>query len=173
MPITLTKKTVVQPAEGKYLLFTLALETYAVGIHEVLEILGPLDLPELAEGSPSVRGLLNLRGKVVPVIDLRCRLGLDVAKTNPGRCVLTVRAQGWDGPLWIGLVVDGIQNVVQIKQEELEEVPDMEDDPRNGFIRGLAQCQDRVVLLLDVDQVAKGDEVEAVQFALGGSHEAF
>lgn len=166
-------KTNQHQTEGRYLLFSLAHETYGVGIHRVREIMGPVELQPVQDAPPSVKGTVNLRGITIPVVDMRCRLGLEAKPAGTGNCVVTVLAKGWDGPLWMGLLVDGIQEVTQVWSKDLEATPGMEEDPRADWLLGLARCGEKVVLLLDVDQVAKEEEVEAVQFALGGSHEAF
>ncbi len=161
-----------QQMEGRYLLFSIGQETYGVGIHRVREIIGPVELQALPEASPTIAGVVTLRGKTIPVVDLKSRLGLEPQERTGGSCVLTVLAKGWEGPLWMGILVDGVQEVVQVRSSDLEELPEMEEDPRSEWLMGLAKTQDRIVLLLDVDRVAKEEEVESVKYSLGGSHEA-
>jgi purine-binding chemotaxis protein CheW len=158
-------------AEGRYLTFSIAHEEYGVEIHRVREIIGPVVLEVVLNAAPHIRGILRLRGKVVPVVDLRNRFGLEKGEPGQGSCVVTVLAKGWDGPFLVGLLVDGIREVVQVWTGDLEKDPAMKGDSRNEFLMGLARCQDRSVLLLDVEKMAKGEDVESLKYFLGASHE--
>ncbi len=146
-------------SEGRYLTFSIAHEEYGVEIHRVREIIGPVVLEVVPDAAPHVRGILRLRGKVVPVVDLRNRFGFEKGEAHPGSCVVTVLAKGSDGPFLVGLLVDGIREVIQVWTGDLEEELEMREDSRNEFLMGLARCQDRFVLLLDVEKIAKGEEV--------------
>jgi purine-binding chemotaxis protein CheW len=164
---------VLHKVEGRYLTFSVAHAEYGVEIHRVREIIGPVVLEAVPEAAPHIRGILRLRGKVVPVVDLRSRFGLVEGETHRGSCVVTVLARGWNGPFLIGLLVDGIREVVQVWTQNLEKAPVKAEEARDRFLMGSARCQDRVVLLLDVEKVAEGEEVEAEKLFSGGSHEAF
>ncbi len=160
-------------AEGRYLTFSIVREEYGVEIHRVREIIGPVVLEVVPDTAPHIRGILKLRGKVVPVVDLRNRFGLEETEAGKGNCVVTVLAKGWDGPYLMGFLVDGIREVVQVWSRDLEGVPGMEEDSREEFLLGLAQHQDRAVLLLDVDKIAREEGVEEIKLSWGGNHEGF
>jgi purine-binding chemotaxis protein CheW len=166
-------ETIVHKAEGRYLTFSMGREEYGIEIQRVREIMGFAAIETIADAGPSIRGVIRLRGKVVPVLDLRQRFGLEGAEIQRGSCVVTVLVKGWEGPCWLGLLVDGIREVVQVWTRDLEEAAVMEGDPREEFLFGLARCQDRAVLLLDVDKVAKEEAVEEIKLSWGGSHEGF
>jgi purine-binding chemotaxis protein CheW len=145
-------------AEGRYLTFSIAHEEFAVEVHRVREIIAPVILETVSDAAPHIRGVLRLRGKSVPVVDLRSRFGLEGEAPNRGSCVVTVLTRGWDGPFLVGLLVDGIREVIQVWAKDLEEGLAMEGAGRTGFLLGRAQCQDRTVLLLDVDKIPEGEE---------------
>jgi purine-binding chemotaxis protein CheW len=153
---------ITHPFEGKYLLFSIAGQVYGVGMKFVREVMNPFPLRLLRDGYPAVRGFLNLRGQDVPVVDLRRKLGMEEAEIHPGSSVLAVLARGWEGAQWMGLLVDGILQVAQFGTDDLEKVPEMEADPREGWLLGLARWQEQAVLLLDVNQVAR-EEIETIQ----------
>ncbi len=155
-------EAIVQKQEGSYLTFALGREEYGVEVRRVREIIAPAVMEVVPGLAPHIRGILRLRGKVVPVLDLRRRFGLEETETRGDYCVVTVLAKGWEGSFLMGLLVDGIREVIQVDVQNLEKTSMAEEDPREEFLRGLAQCQDRVVLLLDVDKVAQDEEVEEI-----------
>ena len=158
--------------EGTYLTFALAQEEYGIEMHRVLEIQGTSAIEPLADGSPLVRGILSGRGKRLPVLDLRGCLGKAQGDLPRQNCIVTVAVRGWEGKLFhLALLVDGVREVVQVLNQDLEEAPEMEEDARAEFLKGLAQCQERLVILLDLDRLARLEELEEVKFEQGGSHE--
>ncbi len=150
--------------QGRYIFFAIAGQVYGVGIHHVREIVDSKLLEVVGDSSLSIRGYLDLRGRNIPVVDLRNKLGMEDTPIHPWSSVLTMVAKGWDGPLWMGLLVDGVEQVVQVASTDVEAVPDMEEDPRGPWLMGFTRHQDRTVLLLDLDKVAK-EEVESIQLA--------
>jgi purine-binding chemotaxis protein CheW len=157
----------ISKAEGRYLTFSVAHEEYAVEVHRVREIIGPSAMEPAANAAPYIRGVIQLRGRTVPVLDLRRRFGLEEAEQRREDCIITVLVKGWEEPFLMGLLVEGIREVIQIWTENLEKAPAMEGDPREDFLLGLAQLEDRVVLLLDVDKLAKEEEVEEADLNMG------
>jgi purine-binding chemotaxis protein CheW len=164
-------KTMVRNIEGRYLTFTLAQREYGVEIQKVREILEPLALEPLPQAASHVRWVIRLRNRVVPVVDLRRCLGLGNTGARPNRCVLTVVIRGWNGPFLMGILVDGVREVLQVWSKDLEE--STEEDRPEAFLRGPVRSEERLVSLVDVDGLA--EEVEAGQFNSidGGSHEVF
>lgn len=147
--------------EGTYLTFALAREEYGIEMHRVLEILGTSAVEPLAEEGSVVRGILPWRGQKVPVLDLRRCLGKAQWDLPHQSCVVTVTAKDWEGRMgYMALLVDGVREVVQVWNENVEEGPALEEDPRAEFLKGLAQCQERLVILLDLDRFANLEELE-------------
>jgi len=165
-------KIMIRNIEGRYLTFTAAQREYGVEIQKVREILEPSALEPLPQAASHVRWVLHLRDRVVPVVDLRRCLGLGDTGARPNQCVLTVVVRGWDGPFLMGILVDGVREVLQVWSKDLGEPPE-EEGCREAFLLGPVHSGDRLVFLLDVDGLA--EEVKAVQFnsIYGGSHEVF
>src|SRR5581483_630745 len=106
--------------EGRYLTFSISHEEYGVEIHRIREIISPVILEVIPGSAAHVRGVLKLRGKIVPVLDLRERFGLKDGRAQGSSCIVTVLAKGWNGPFLLGFLVDGIREVVEVRDEDLE-----------------------------------------------------
>lgn len=151
--------------EGRYLTFSLAGREYGVEVQKVREILEPSCLEPLSGAELNVRWVLRLRGRVVPVVDLRRRFGLAPTGAFPHQCIVTVVVRGWDGPFLMGLLVDGVREVVQVWSKDL--VEGMAGEGREQCLLGPVQCQDRPVLLLDVDALSEEEAVQGFQSNFG------
>jgi purine-binding chemotaxis protein CheW len=138
--------TMTQRAESRYLTFTAGRVEYGVEIQKIREILEPSRLEPLPKPATAVRWVIRHRNTTVPIVDLRRWMGLEKNGARPNQSILTVAAKGWDGPCLMGLLVDGIREVVQVGD------PDTESRPEE-FIQGPVQCEGREVVLLDVDQL--------------------
>jgi purine-binding chemotaxis protein CheW len=159
--------------EGRYLTFWVGKREYGVEIHRVKEILGITALEPIVNTGSAVQGVLRIRGKVVPVVDLRLRLGLEETGAPSVGCVLTLSVKGWSGPLLMGLRVDGIREVVQIWTKNLEETPAAETVFGQEILMGVARYQERNILLLDTDSLAKEAEKHESNLSEGGNHEVY
>lgn len=139
--------------DGKHLTFLLGNEEYAIPVHDVREIVGPLPVTPVPGTAHHVLGVINLRGKVIPVIDLRLRLGLAAGEVGPRSCVVVCQAPG--GAL-VGTLVDTVVEVMTLRGADAEPPP-----AAAGIeVSGLAKVKDRVVILLDV-AAAVGDVAAA------------
>jgi purine-binding chemotaxis protein CheW len=133
---------------GTYLVFTLGEAAYAIDVSDVREIIGGLPITRVPGVPESVRGVINLRGKIIPVADLRIRFGLEAVDHGARTCIIVVRARGAE----FGLVVDRVVEVAHIGEQEIEPPPLFGADIRTDFLRGIARNGSRVRLLLDVEQ---------------------
>ena len=129
--------------DGKHLTFVLANEEYAVPVHDVREIVGPLPVTPVPGTAHHVLGVVNLRGKVIPVIDLRLRLGLEAGAVGPRSCVIVCQAPGH---ALVGALVDSVVEVMTLRAGDTEPAPAV----TGTEVAGLAKIKDRVVILLDV-----------------------
>jgi purine-binding chemotaxis protein CheW len=136
--------------EGKYITFVLGREEYGVSLNKVREILGPEGLQDSEQTDPCVRGVMKIRNQKIPVLDLRCRFGLETGSTKAGSAVL-VTTLGLDSVL-VGLMVDSIRQVLHIKSGLLKKSSFIEGDPRTEFIMGVVQTEGREILLLNLDK---------------------
>jgi purine-binding chemotaxis protein CheW len=145
--------------EGKYLTFSLAGEEYGIGILKIKEIIGMMPITPLPQTPKFVKGVINLRGKVIPVIDLRLRFGMDSIGHTDRTCIVVVEI-GQDGSrLPIGIVVDSVSEVLNVKGADIEDTPGFGSKLRTDYILGMAKMEGRVKILLDIDQVLTAEEV--------------
>ncbi len=112
-----------------------------------------------------VKGVINLRGKVIPVMDLRLRFGMAPIDYSERTCIIVVEIAGQAGTIQIGIVVDAVSEVLNIKKDEIEETPTFGTKLNTGYILGMAKMEGGVKILLDIDQVSSGDELSLVSEA--------
>jgi purine-binding chemotaxis protein CheW len=139
--------------EGKYLTFSLGGEEYGIGILKIKEIIGMMPITHLPQTPKFVKGVINLRGRVIPVIDLRLRFGMDSIDYAERTCIVVVEIGEDIGRLQIGIVVDSVSEVLNIKGSDIEDTPEFGTRLRTDYILGMAKMEGRVKILLDIDQV--------------------
>jgi purine-binding chemotaxis protein CheW len=149
----------VADKEGKYLTFTLADEEYGIGILKVKEIIGMLPVTAVPKTPEFVKGVINLRGKVIPVIDLRLRFAIEARQYNDRTCIIVVEVDGQSGQVLIGIVVDAVSEVLNIRPEEIETPPAFGTRLNTDYILGMAKMDGRVKILLDIDRVLSTGEM--------------
>lgn len=142
---------------GKYLTFTLAGEEYGIGILKIKEIIGMMPVTEVPQTPEFVKGVINLRGKVIPVLDLRLRFGLEAAGYNERTCIVVVEVASQSHDILIGLVVDSVSEVLNIKADDIVDTPSLGTQVQTGFILGMARMEGGVKILLDIDKVISSD----------------
>lgn len=151
--------------EGKYLTFTLADEEYGIGILKVREIIGMMPVTSVPQTPDFVKGVINLRGKVIPVIDLRLRFGMEPSDYTERTCIIVVEIQGEAGNILIGSVVDTVSEVLNIKGEDIEDTPAFGAKLDTDYILGMAKMEGGVKILLDIDQVLNAEEIASLEDA--------
>jgi purine-binding chemotaxis protein CheW len=139
--------------EGKYLTFTLADEQYGIGILKIKEIIGMMPITAVPKTPDFVKGVVNLRGKVIPVVDLRLRFGMDAITYTERTCVIVEEIAGQSGTSLIGIVVDSVSEVLNIRAEEIEDTPAFGTRLNTDYILGMAKTEGGVKILLDIDKV--------------------
>ena len=138
---------------SKYLTFSLADEVYAIEITRVKEIIGLHDITPVPQAPKYIKGVINLRGKVVPVIDLRLKFGLQPEAYTERTCIIVLEVVMAEGMLdYTGVVVDAVSEVMNLDPENIEPTPPLGVQVDTEYIRGMARLDDRVRILLDVDQ---------------------
>ncbi len=139
---------------GKYLTFRLADEEYGVEILKVREIIGVMGITSVPRMPEYMKGVINLRGKVIPVIDLRLKFNLNEIEYTDQTCIIVV-----DVGREIGIIVDTVSEVLDVGREAIEPPPSMGGSLDTTFILGMGKVGDSVKILLDVDRVLTGDDV--------------
>lgn len=148
---------------GKYLTFALGDESYAVDVRKVREIIRLTSITAVPQMPDFIRGVINLRGKIIPVIDLRLRFGLAGSSTTDKTCIVVVQIQ--TGPHTYretGLVVDNVEEVLNLGSNEIEETPDFGGQVDTKYLLGMAKVKGAVKMLLDLDRVLGNDELQAL-----------
>jgi purine-binding chemotaxis protein CheW len=151
--------------EGKYLTFTLADEEYGIGILKIKEIIGMMPVTSVPKTPEFVKGVINLRGKVIPVLDLRLRFGIEEIEYTERTCIIVVEVESLSGRVEIGIVVDSVSEVLNIKGSEIEDTPAFGTRLDTTFILGMAKMEGGIKILLDIDRVLATKEVETLQNA--------
>lgn len=148
--------------EGKYLTFSLAEEEYGIGILKIKEIIGMMPVTTVPRTPEYVKGVINLRGKVIPIIDLRLRFGMEAIDYTERTCIIVVEIEGQTGTVQVGVVVDAVSEVLNVDTKDIEDTPQFGRSLDTEYILGMAKMEGGVKILLDVDQVLTGDESEAI-----------
>jgi purine-binding chemotaxis protein CheW len=148
--------------EGKYLTFTLAGEEYGIGILKIKEIIGMLPITSVPQTPQFVKGVINLRGKVIPVVDLRLRFAMDAIDYNDRTCIIVVEMGGGGTDIVIGIVVDSVSEVLNIKSEDIEDTPAFGTTLDTDYILGMAKMEGKVKILLDIDAVLSQDDLDMI-----------
>ena len=144
--------------EGKYLTFILSSEEYGIGILKIKEIIGLMPITSVPQTPEFIKGVINLRGKVIPVMDLRLRFGMPAMGYTERTCIIVVEIDGQTAALQIGIVVDAVSEVLNIKAEDIEATPSFGTRLNADFILGLAKMNGGIKILLDIDRVLGREE---------------
>lgn len=148
---------------GKYLSFVLGREEYGVEILKVQEIIGIMDVTRVPRTPDFVRGVINLRGRVIPVVNLRGKFHMAAAQDTEKTCIIVVQVTSGDLTVTMGVIVDEVSEVLSFQQEQIEAAPSFGGGMDEAeYITGMGKLGKKVVILLDVDRVLKGDELAAV-----------
>ncbi|HOX06987.1 MAG TPA: chemotaxis protein CheW [Planctomycetota bacterium] len=151
---------------GKYLTFQLSAETYGLEILKVQEIIGLMKVTHVPRTPSFVRGVINLRGKVIPVIDLRQKFGIPSREDTEKTCIIVVQVLRAERQLVImGIIVDEVSEVLDITCNQIEPAPEFGAAVHTAFIMGMGKVGQKVVIMLDIDKVLSGNEVAAVEHA--------
>ena len=151
--------------EGKYLTFILAGEEYGIGILKIKEIIGMMTITPIPQTPSYVKGVINLRGKVIPVIDLRLKFGMEAMDYTERTCIIVVEINSEAGHVLIGIVVDTVSEVLNIKGNDIESSPAFGTDMNTDFILGMAKIGGGVKILLDIDRVMNTVDIAALPTA--------
>jgi purine-binding chemotaxis protein CheW len=148
---------------GKYLTFTLAEEEYGIGILKVKEIIGMMPITTIPRAPDFVKGVINLRGKVIPIIDLRLKFDMDAIPYSDRTCIIVVEIDSEKSTVLIGIVVDAVSEVLNIREDEIEDTPEFGTRLNTEYILGMAKIQKGVKILLNIDQVLSSEEISTLK----------
>jgi len=147
---------------GKYLTFKLASEEYGLEIIKVQEIIGMIDVTRVPQTPKFIRGVINLRGQVIPVIDLRLKFGMKAIEDTALSCIIVVEVIQDSQKVTMGIIVDEVSEVMDIKGEEVSPPPEFGASLDTDFILGMGKAHEKLVVLLDVCKALSAEEVVLV-----------
>ncbi len=150
---------------GKYLTFRLAREEYAIQVLKVREIMGIQHITSVPQTPPDVKGVINLRGKVIPVTNLRVKFGLPETEYTQRTCIIVVQLQG-EVTSQVGLIVDEVCEVLNLAQADIQDTPDFGRGIATPYLLGMAKVKGKVKILLDIDHVMSAQEVKGIEAML-------
>jgi purine-binding chemotaxis protein CheW len=147
-------RTPLAARPGKYLTFVLGGEAYGIGILQVREIIRPTAITPVPQMPPHIQGVINLRGKIIPVLDLRAKFGLLATAANDRSCIVVVQAKTTEpvGAL-TGLLVDAVDEVLNLAGKDIEPTPDFGRRLDARHVLGIAKVGPKVKILLDLDRI--------------------
>jgi purine-binding chemotaxis protein CheW len=148
---------------GKFLTFLMANEKYGLEILKVREIMGMMDVTSVPTTPAFVRGVINLRGKVIPVVDLRLKFGLEAKEDTQRTCIIVVHLTHTAQEMTMGIIVDEVSDVLDIDQNQIEPPPSFGANIRTDFILGMGKVDQKVMTMLDIDRVLTEQEVALVE----------
>ncbi len=153
-------KNDIASREGKYLIFNLAREEYGICIQRIKEIIGMMAITTVPQLPEFVKGVINLRGKVIAVMDLRLKFGMEPINYTDRTCIVVTEIERGLTTVLIGVVVDAVSEVLNIKEEDIEQAPTFGARMNTDYILGMAKINNNVKILLDIDRVLAAGEVE-------------
>jgi purine-binding chemotaxis protein CheW len=146
--------------EGKYLTFALGHEEFGLEILKVREIIGYMEITAVPQTPHYVKGVINLRGQVIPVVDLRLKFGMSAADVTEETCIIVVEITQGDRRFQTGIVVDCVKEVLDVAGENIENPPQFGDNVNTDFILGMGKVNGGVKILLDIDKVLGGENLQ-------------
>jgi purine-binding chemotaxis protein CheW len=152
---------------GKYLTFALGNEEFAIQVLGVREIMGIQEITAVPQMPAYVKGVLNLRGKVIPIVDLRLKFDLPELEYTQRTCIVVVQINGPSGKLQIGIIVDGVSEVLTLQAADIEDTPDFGNGVQLAYILGMAKIKNKVKILLDINMVLNAQEVQSLDGIAG------
>ena len=147
---------------GKYLVFQLGSEEFGIRVLQVREIMGVQDITSLPQTPAHVKGVINLRGKVIPVVDLRLKFGLPEQEHTERTCIIVVQVNRGNRPVSMGIVVDGVVEVLTLAASDIEDTPDFGGGAATPYLLGMAKVKGKVKILLEIDQVLIGQDMSGL-----------
>jgi purine-binding chemotaxis protein CheW len=159
---TLTAAAAADARAGKYLVFQLGREEFGIRVVKVREIMGVQDITAVPQTPAHLKGVINLRGKVVPVVDLRLKFGMPETEYTQRTCIIVVHVQRETNSMLMGVVVDGVAEVLNLAAGDIEDTPDFGQGVATPYLLGMAKIKGKVKILLEIDQVLTRQELQGL-----------
>jgi purine-binding chemotaxis protein CheW len=148
---------------GKFLTFLLDQEIYGIPIKKAREIIGVMEITHIPKTKNYIKGVINLRGKIIPIIDLRLKFGMEEKSYTDRTCFVVIEIGTEEGRYLVGVAVDTVAEVVNIQKNEIDLPPEYDAQLDNNFLAGMGKLKDRVVMILDIEQVLSSEELKILK----------
>jgi purine-binding chemotaxis protein CheW len=153
-----TEVSEVRSKAGKYLTFALGAEEYGLEILKVREIFGYMEITAVPQTPAHVKGVINLRGQVIPVIDLRMKFGMQEIELTEETCIIVVEISTSDSQFETGIIVDRVSEVLDVDGADIDDAPEFGSSVNTDFILGMGKIGESVKILLDINKVLGGED---------------
>jgi purine-binding chemotaxis protein CheW len=151
---------------GKYLTFELGNEEFGIQVLKVREIMGIQDITAVPQTPVYVKGVINLRGKVIPVVDLRRKFGLPEIEYTQRTCIIVVQVNAGKLGMLMGIIVDGVSEVLNLMAADIEDTPDFGEGVATPYLLGMAKIKGKVKILLEINEVLTSQELHGLESVL-------
>jgi purine-binding chemotaxis protein CheW len=144
---------------GKFLTFLLDQEIYGIPIKKAREIIGVMEITHIPKTKNYIKGVINLRGKIIPIIDLRLKFGMVEKPYTDRTCIVVIEIVTTGGNYLVGVAVDTVAEVVNIQKTEIDLPPEYDSQIENDFLAGIGKLKDRVVMVLDIEKILSSEDL--------------
>ena len=144
---------------NKFLVFELSDEYYAVSVQATREIIRIMEITDVPKAPPFIKGVINLRGKIIPVIDLRIKFGLVEKQYDEKTCIIIIEINEEEKSRPMGVIVDTVSEVLNIQDDEIAPPPEFNNQDQMDFLYGIGKIKDRIIWLLNLDKIVSCDEL--------------
>ena len=144
---------------NKFLVFELSDEYYAVSVQATREIIRIMEITDVPKAPPFIKGVINLRGKIIPVIDLRIKFGLAEKQYDEKTCIIIIEINEEEKSRPMGVIVDTVSEVLNIQDDEIAPPPEFNNQDQMDFLYGIGKIKDRIIWLLNLDKIVSCDEL--------------
>ena len=156
---------------GKFLTFLLGEEIYGIPIKKAKEIIGMMEITHIPKTQNYIKGVINLRGKIIPVVDLRLRFGMKEKDYTERTCIIIIEVDVYENQRLVGIAVDAVSEVVAIQKGDIEPPPQYDAQIEGDFLTGLGKMKDEVIMILEIEKILNHEELARLKQELAFKHE--
>ena len=149
----------METQDGKHLTFALGKEDYGIPILKVREIIGMMEITNVPKTPDYIKGVINLRGKIIPIMDLRAKFAMEQKKYGERTCIIVVEVNINETKRQMGIVVDMVSEVLNISESEIEPALDYGATVEGDFLTGMGKVREKVIMLLNIDKIVSCEEL--------------
>jgi purine-binding chemotaxis protein CheW len=157
---------------GKFLTFLLGKEVYGLPIKKAKEIIGMMEITHIPKTQGYIKGVINLRGKIIPIVDLRLRFGMEEKTYTDRTCIIVIEVNATETMRLVGMAVDAVSEVVNIQKSDIEPPPQYDAQIEGDFLSGLGKTKEKVIMILDIEKILNREELSSIKHEITSQKEA-